>query len=80
MEIVEGQTTFVGLYRLVALLQHAELTIDEIATKLGLTANAVRVQITGMERDGVVQRRGQRPGTTRPSYLIPKSLVPNPCL
>lgn len=55
--------------RIVALLQHGELTIDDIATKLGLTANAVRVQITGMERDGVVQRRGRRPGTTRPSYI-----------
>ena len=35
-----------------------------------LTANAVRVQITGMERDGVVQRAGQRAGATRPSSIF----------
>lgn len=53
--------------RIVALLQHGELTVDELAGRLGLSANAVRAQITGMERDGVVQRVGRRPGTTRPS-------------
>src|SRR3982751_3676184 len=53
--------------RIVTLLQHRELTVDELAAQLGVSANAVRAQITGMERDGVVQRVGRRPGTTRPS-------------
>ena len=52
--------------RIVTLLQKGPLTVDEIAAKLRLTTNAVRVQITGMERDGVVRRSGRRAGTTRP--------------
>jgi predicted ArsR family transcriptional regulator len=56
--------------RIVTLLQRGSLTVDDIAAKMGLTANAVRVQITGMERDGVVQRAGQRPGATRPSNIF----------
>lgn len=56
--------------RLVTLLQHhQQLTVDEIAAHLGLTVNAVRPQVTGMERDGVVRKIGQRHGATRPSHL-----------
>src|SRR5213592_2243394 len=56
--------------RIVTLLRHGELTAEEIAAKLGLTASAVRTQITGMERDRVVRRIGRRPGTTRPSHVF----------
>jgi DeoR family transcriptional regulator, suf operon transcriptional repressor len=56
--------------RIVTLLRGAVcLTADDIASKLGLTRSAVRAQLTGMERDGVVRRAGQRPGTTRPSHM-----------
>jgi DeoR family suf operon transcriptional repressor len=56
--------------RIVTLLQAKALTVDELATQLGLTANAVRSQLTAMERDGLVRRTGQRPRTTRPSHLF----------
>jgi predicted ArsR family transcriptional regulator len=56
--------------RIVTLLQHGELTVDEISSKLGLTANAVRAQVTAMERDGVIRRVGRRPGATRPSSVF----------
>jgi predicted ArsR family transcriptional regulator len=56
--------------RIVTLLQRGALTVDDIASQLGLTANAVRAQITAMERDGVVHRVGQRPGTTRPFQVF----------
>src|SRR5687768_6831767 len=56
--------------RIVTLLQRGGLTADDIATQLGLTTNAVRAQITAMERDGVVQRVGRRPGTTRPFQVF----------
>jgi predicted ArsR family transcriptional regulator len=57
--------------RLVTLLRGAGgLTADDIASKLGLTRSAVRAQLTGMERDGLVRRAGQRPGTTRPSHVF----------
>ncbi len=56
--------------RIVSLLQGGSFTAHDIASKLGLTRSAVRVQITAMERDGVVKRVGTRPGTTRPSHLF----------
>jgi len=56
--------------RIVTLLQRGGLTVDDIASQLGLTANAVRAQLTAMERDGVVQRVGRRPGTTRPFHVF----------
>jgi predicted ArsR family transcriptional regulator len=56
--------------RIVSSLQAGGLTSDDIASKLGLTRSAVRVQITAMERDGVLRRVGKRPGTTRPSHVF----------
>lgn len=56
--------------RIVTLLQRGGLTTDDIASALGLTANAVRAQIIAMERDGVVRRVGRRPGLTRPSHIF----------
>jgi predicted ArsR family transcriptional regulator len=55
--------------RLVSLLQQGGLTADDLASKLGVTTNAVREHLAGMERDGVVERTGQRRGTTRPSQV-----------
>ncbi len=56
--------------RVVTLLRRGGLTADDIAAKLKLTTSAVRAQLTGMERDGVVRRIGQRAGTTRPSQVF----------
>ena len=56
--------------RIVTLLRRGALTADEIASELRVTRSAIRAQITGMERDGVVRRAGQRPGTTKPSHVF----------
>ena len=56
--------------RIVMLLRAGELTADDLARKLKVTRSAVRIQITAMERDGVVRKVGKRPGTTRPSHLF----------
>jgi predicted ArsR family transcriptional regulator len=56
--------------KIVTLLQRGASTVDDVASELGLTRNAVRAQITAMERDGVVERVGRRPGTTRPFHLF----------
>jgi predicted ArsR family transcriptional regulator len=56
--------------RIVTLLRRGALTADDIASELRVTRSAIRAQITGMERDGVVRRAGQRPGTTRPSHVF----------
>jgi DeoR family transcriptional regulator, suf operon transcriptional repressor len=56
--------------RIVTLLQRGAFTVDDMASRLGLTASAVRAQITAMERGGVVRKVGRRPGTTRPSRIF----------
>jgi predicted ArsR family transcriptional regulator len=56
--------------RIVALLQAGGATADDLASRLGITRSAVRVQLAAMERDGVVRRAGKKPGTTRPSYVF----------
>jgi predicted ArsR family transcriptional regulator len=55
--------------RIVTLLQTGRLTADDIASTLGLTRSAVRIQITVMERDGLVRKVGKRAGVTRPSHV-----------
>jgi predicted ArsR family transcriptional regulator len=55
--------------RIVGLLRAGRCTADDIATKLGLTPSAVRLQLGAMERDGVVRKVGKRLGTTRPSAV-----------
>ena len=53
--------------RIAALLRAAPLTIDEIATKLRLTSNAVRAQMLTLEADGLVRKAGQRATASKPS-------------
>jgi len=68
-EMLRQQLLDTSRGRIVALLQGGGLTADDIATRLGLTRSAVRVQITAMERDGVARKAGKRAGTTRPSHV-----------
>ena len=56
--------------RIVALLRQRESTADELGSQLGLTTNAIRAQIGGMEKDGVIRRIARRPGATRPSHVF----------
>jgi predicted ArsR family transcriptional regulator len=63
--------------QVLALLQREPRTVDEIASALGLTDNAVRAHIVALERDGLVARHGFRPTGTRPAYsyeLTPEAL------
>ena len=55
--------------RVADLLRQRECSVDELAAALGLTGNAVRLHLTRLERDGVVERAGSRPGVSRPSVL-----------
>ena len=56
--------------RIAALLQRGGRTAEELASRLELTPSAVRAQLAGMERDGLVRRVGQRRGATRPSHVF----------
>ena len=68
-DILRQQLLDTSRGRIVNLLRTEARTADDIATKLGLTRSAVRIQIAAMEHDGVVTKIGKRPGTTRPSHL-----------
>jgi predicted ArsR family transcriptional regulator len=68
-EMLRQQLLDTSRGRIVTLLQGGVLTADDIAGRLRLTRSAIRVQITAMERDGVVRKVGKRPGTTRPSHV-----------
>lgn len=48
--------------RIVAILRRGWRSVDEIASSLGLTDNAVRAHIAALERDGVVAPAGARRG------------------
>ena len=54
--------------RIAELLQRGTQTVDALAAALRLTPNAVRAQLTVMERDGLVKRAGLLAGATRPSH------------
>ena len=46
--------------RVVALLRARARTVDELAAELGVTDNAIRPHLVGLERDGVIRQAGMR--------------------
>jgi predicted ArsR family transcriptional regulator len=56
--------------RILTLLRRETRTVDELAQALELTGNAVRVQLTALERDGFVQQeQSERRGVGKPAYV-----------
>jgi predicted ArsR family transcriptional regulator len=53
--------------RIIAILRRGQRTVDEIAAELKVSGNAVRAQLSAMERDGLVRQGGMHRGATRPS-------------
>jgi len=60
--------------KIVTLLRRAARTVEELAQALDLTDNAVRAHLATLERDGIVQQRGTRRGSGKPSYVYELSL------
>lgn len=54
--------------RVLERLRRAPQTVEELASSLGVTRNAVRSHLSALERDGLVRRGGVRRGLRRPSY------------
>lgn len=54
--------------QVVVLLRRGLSTVEELATALQLTDNAVRAHLAALERDGLVTQSGLRRGTGKPSY------------
>ena len=52
--------------RILALLRGENRTVNELAAALDLTDNAVRAHLLSLERDGLVQQHGIRPGKRKP--------------
>src|SRR5215207_8128885 len=46
--------------RVIELLRHGRKTVDDLAAALGLTDNAVRMHLAGLEREGLVRAEGVR--------------------
>ena len=55
--------------KIVVLLRRARHTVDELASAVGLTDNAVRAHLATLERDGLVQQQGVRRGEGKPASL-----------
>lgn len=56
--------------RLIAMMRRAPQTVEDMASALQLTDNAVRAQLTTLERDGFVRQTGVRRGVGagKPAY------------
>ena len=52
--------------RILALLRSENRTVNDLAAALHLTDNAVRAHLLSLERDGLVQQYGTRPGKRKP--------------
>ena len=55
--------------RVVRLLRRASQSVNELAAALRLTDNAVRAHLLRLERDGLVQQAGTRPGFRKPEAV-----------
>ncbi|MBV9689652.1 MAG: ArsR family transcriptional regulator [Ktedonobacteraceae bacterium] len=71
MQLEHGNPRFFASTRgkIVVLLRRASHTVEELAQALDLTDNAVRAHLATLERDGLVQQRGRRRGSSKPAYL-----------
>lgn len=61
--------------QMLALLRRAPRTVHELAGVLGLTDTAVRTHLVSLERDGLVEPSGRRPGVRKPA--ITYTLAPS---
>ncbi len=52
--------------QILALLRVESCTVNELAAALKLTDNAVRAHLISLERDGLIQHEGSRPGLRKP--------------
>jgi len=55
--------------QIVIYLRRGEATVNEIASALELTDNAIRPHLAHLERDGIVEQRGWRRGLGAPSLV-----------
>ena len=54
--------------RIVSLLRGGSSTVNDLASSLGLTDNAVRAHLLSLERDGLVRQSGVQRGPRKPHF------------
>lgn len=54
--------------RIVSLLREGSSTVNELASRLELTDNAVRAHLLSLERDGLIRQSGVQRGSRKPHY------------
>lgn len=70
--------------RVVALLRRSAQTVNDLAAKLDLTDNAIRLHLSALERDGLVEQHGtRRESAGKPAHVYrttadAESLFPKP--
>jgi predicted ArsR family transcriptional regulator len=55
--------------RILELLRHGPMTVDELAIALDVTRTAVRAQLATLQHDHMVEHRGSRRGTSKPARI-----------
>lgn len=55
--------------QIVSMLRGTACTVEELATELELTDNAVRAHLATLERDGLVEQKGVRRSVRKPHYI-----------
>lgn len=56
--------------RIIELLLKGQRTVEELAGTLGITRNAVRSQIALLQREGIVEVKGEMKGSRRPAAVF----------
>lgn len=69
--------------RVLSQMRRGPRTVNELADALGLTDNAVRLHLAGLERDGLIEQQGVRRGIGKPAHVYrltadADSLFPKP--
>src|SRR5919107_6317406 len=54
--------------RIVSLMRDGSSTVNELASKLELTDNAVRAHLLSLERDGLIRQSGVQRGPRKPHF------------
>src|SRR5687768_6487127 len=53
--------------RIMTLLRRRAMTVDELASELSVSGNAIRPHLAVLERDGLVRRSSMRRGISKPA-------------
>jgi DeoR family suf operon transcriptional repressor len=54
--------------QIISILRGGQKTVNELVAEIGLTDNAIRSHLEGLERQGLVCRGDPRPGTRKPHH------------